>query len=84
MTSPIHVGEGYCACACRDCMEIAIGKPGKTLCWECKEAGCEPCDCTDPEPRPGFRCPHGECQAPGAYGGWEEDEDEADEGTPGA
>jgi hypothetical protein len=40
-------------CFCRDCMEIAIGPPGE-LCWECREADCEP---------------NKECQAPGAYGG---------------
>lgn len=34
---------GYTSCACRDCMEIAIG--GKdALCHECEEAGCEPHD----------------------------------------
>lgn len=33
---------GYCSCACRDCMEIAISnKDEPTLCWECEEAGCD-------------------------------------------
>ncbi len=34
--------SGYCSCACFECFEIAIGKRGEALCWECKEAGCEP------------------------------------------
>jgi hypothetical protein len=41
--------EGYTDCACRDCFEIAIGKPGKALCHACQDAGCEPnageCEC---------------------------------------
>jgi hypothetical protein len=51
--------SGYCACACRDCMEIAIGEPGDALCHECVAAGCwdEP------------SWPDNECQAPHAYGG---------------
>lgn len=32
---------GYTACACRDCMEIAIGEPGKAFCHGCESAGCE-------------------------------------------
>ena len=32
---------GYVACNCRDCFEIAIGLPGKALCGDCEEAGCE-------------------------------------------
>ena len=55
--------NGYRPCACRDCMEIAIGEPG-ALCHECKEAGCTPCDCVDPD----RGCEHGECQSPTAYG----------------
>lgn len=35
--------SGYCDCACRDCMEIAIGKHGVALCHECQEAGCSAC-----------------------------------------
>jgi hypothetical protein len=35
------IGTGYVSCACRDCMEIAIGTPGKALCSECNEHGCE-------------------------------------------
>lgn len=31
---------GYQHCACRDCMEIAIGPIG-TMCTECREAGCD-------------------------------------------
>ena len=34
-------GHGYVPCACRDCFEVAIGAPGKALCHECAEAGCE-------------------------------------------
>ena len=30
--------NGYRSCACRDCMEIAIGEP---VCWACEEAGCD-------------------------------------------
>lgn len=33
--------SGYTHCACRDCFEIAIGKPTQTLCHECQDAGCE-------------------------------------------
>jgi hypothetical protein len=47
--------SGYQNCACRDCMEIAIGEEG-VYCEECLEAGC-------PESL------SGECEAPGAYGG---------------
>lgn len=36
------VREGYVPCACRDCMEIAIGARGDALCSDCEEAGCEP------------------------------------------
>ena len=31
---------GYRPCACRDCMEIAIGEEG-AMCHACEEAGCE-------------------------------------------
>lgn len=36
--------SGYTQCACRDCMDIAIGDAGKPppLCSECQEAGCDP------------------------------------------
>lgn len=55
-----NLGDGgYHDCACRDCSEIAIGW-GRPLCHECQEAGCDPT---------------GECQAPGAYGGEEEEEE---------
>jgi len=33
--------NGYTYCACRDCMEIAIGESGKALCHACEDAGCE-------------------------------------------
>lgn len=33
--------NGYTACACRDCFEIAIGEPGAALCHACEEADCE-------------------------------------------
>jgi hypothetical protein len=47
--------NGYTHCACETCFEIAIGKFGKALCWECREHGCEryngecnvPIDCYD-------------------------------------
>lgn len=45
--------SGYRPCACRDCMEIAIGTEG-AFCWECEEGGCEIGT---------------ECQAESAYGG---------------
>lgn len=45
--------SGYRPCACRDCMEIAIGEPG-AMCHACDDAGCH-----------GER----ECLAAGAYGG---------------
>lgn len=32
--------NGYQPCACRDCFELAVGKPG-TMCHHCEEAGCE-------------------------------------------
>lgn len=34
------IESGYRPCACRDCMEIAIGEPG-AFCIECEDAGCE-------------------------------------------
>lgn len=60
------MSSGYVSCACRDCFEIAIASEGeaRALCHECDEAGCEACDCADPE----RGCPHGECCAPNAYG----------------
>lgn len=33
--------SGYIPCACRDCMDIAIGEPG-ALCNECQDASCIP------------------------------------------
>ena len=59
--------SGYVPCACRDCMEIAIGETGEALCHECEAADCEP--------------RAGECTAPGAYGGlgcWREKYGEQD------
>ena len=56
--------DGYTYCACRDCMEIAIGISGETMCHACEEAGCEL---------------DSECEAEGAYGG-DEAEDEAEDG----
>jgi hypothetical protein len=55
---------GYKDCSCRDCFEIAIGR-GHPLCNECAEAGCEGGET--------------ECQAPGAYGADEEEEEEGAE-----
>lgn len=49
---------GYRNCACRDCFEIAIGRPG-AMCHECETAGCE--------------LGEHECDAPGAYGGSDQD-----------
>ena len=57
---------GYTHCACRDCMEIAIGKPGKAFCHDCEEAGCEH---------------DSECQSPNAYGGSDEEITEEAERT---
>ncbi len=50
--------SGYRSCACRDCMEIAIGDAG-AVCHACEAANCD----IDKE-----------CLAPGAYGGEEEDQ----------
>lgn len=55
----IHSPTGYVPCGCRDCMEIAIGPEG-SLCHACEDAGCDP---------------ERECQAPGAYGCDEDDEE---------
>jgi hypothetical protein len=46
---------GYVSCACRDCMEIAIGARGDAICSDCEEAGCE-------------AGAEAECSARGAYG----------------
>jgi hypothetical protein len=46
---------GYTSCACRDCMEVAIGVPGAALCSDCEQAGCSLGD--------------RECQSPHSYGG---------------
>ena len=54
--------SGYRSCACRDCFEIAIGEEG-AVCHECEKAGCE--------------LGEHECEAPGAYGMDERDEEEA-------
>jgi hypothetical protein len=55
-------GSGYRPCACRDCMEVAIGDAG-SMCHHCVDAGCDS---------------NRECQAAGAYGGEpEECEDNA-------
>ena len=53
---------GYVACACRDCMEVAIqGAIGqKAYCSACVEAGCP-----DHQGVPEMSQ---ECRAPGAYG----------------
>lgn len=63
--SESEIGTGYVDCGCRDCFEIAIGKPG-TFCHECVTAGCEP---------------DSECCAEGAYGGDTEDDANEKEGT---
>ena len=46
-----HADTGYRPCACRDCMEIAIGDEG-AFCLSCEAAGCSG---------------DGECDAPEAY-----------------
>lgn len=33
--------NGYVECACRDCFNLAIGRQGKTMCHDCRAAGCE-------------------------------------------
>jgi len=50
---PRSTSAGYRACACRDCMETAIGVEG-ALCHACETAACDP---------------DKECCAEGAYGG---------------
>lgn len=62
------MSSGYKPCACRDCMEIAIGDDGvPAFCSDCEEAGCE--DAHGGE---------GECLSPDAYGGGlDEDEERA-------
>lgn len=57
---------GYHDCPCRDCFEIAIGaEDGRlALCSECEAAGCDSYG-------------ESECEAPGAYGGDSEAEDES-------
>jgi hypothetical protein len=57
---------GYKPCACPDCMETAIGW-GHPMCSDCVDAGCDG---------------EGECQAPGAYGGDEDEPDEDDAFNP--
>jgi hypothetical protein len=57
--------SGYRPCACRDCMEIAIGEAG-ALCHHCEDAGCDP---------------NRECQAVTAYGGDEPEECEDNDCT---
>jgi hypothetical protein len=56
-----HVeNTGYRPCACRDCMETAIGGPG-SYCHACEKAGCP-----DYQGQPRMSQ---ECQAEEAYGG---------------
>lgn len=43
--------SGYTECACRDCMEVAIGnnEPGGAYCWACAESDCtRDSDCNAP------------------------------------
>ncbi len=64
--------SSYCPCACRDCVEIAIGKPG-SYCHGCDDAGCpgyqgrpgmsQECQATDD---PGCRIAE-LCQAQGSF-----------------
>ena len=59
MTTTKRKETGYVPCACRDCMEIAIGTSGEgALCHECESAGCEANDgeCSVPwEPEEEYR-----------------------------
>lgn len=42
------VSDGVVPCACRDCMELAIGKRGEALCHACEAAECEgDAECND-------------------------------------
>lgn len=55
--------SGYTPCACRDCMDIAMGG----MCLLCEEAGCEPYapDSADYNALPSHMR---ECQRDDAYG----------------
>jgi hypothetical protein len=57
------IPTGYTACACRDCMELAIRGPGEKepYCADCEAAGCADCQ--------GVSGISQECRAAGAYGG---------------
>lgn len=60
--------SGYRACACRDCMEIAIGEGKRpAYCHACESAGC-------PDYQ-GMRGMSQECQVDNAYGEDEETEE---------
>ncbi len=64
------MASGYQPCACRDCMEIAIGEPGEAVCHACEAASCPVTDGDD-----------GECCAPGAYGDTTAEEEEREPAT---
>jgi hypothetical protein len=66
--------NGYRPCACRDCMETAIGEPG-ALCLDCEEHGCEVWPGEGNEER-GTRY---DCESPDAYGGYQDFDEEPDE-----
>jgi len=66
MESMDNQQSGYQHCACRDCFELIVGKPGD-FCDGCEEAGC-----------PDYQEVEGmsqECQRLDAYGVGEEDDD---------
>lgn len=67
---PPAAPTGYTDCACRDCMDIAIGVAGAAYCHGCRDAGC-----------PGYQGQPGmsqECQRPDAYGAGEETPDSSE------
>jgi len=57
--------SGYTPCACRDCFEVAISNDvtSPDLCNACEDT-CGPENSTSSE-----------CQADGAYGTWEDDDE---------
>lgn len=75
--------SGYVHCACRDCMDIAIGEQSEqsrdetltlTLCGPCEQAGCIPA--SDPDGLSAERPYYLECQRDDAYGAaWNPEEE---------
>lgn len=54
--------SGYVHCACRDCMDIAMGLYGIAMCRECDAAGCQPLSSFHD-----WSSWQNECQRPDAY-----------------